>query len=80
MTLVPCRLGPGRLILAAQSTEDACESTIKGTHRRGTTMTDLKAGMRLRCVNGDTEIIIISPPEPGIVITCHGEPMVPKEA
>jgi hypothetical protein len=35
--------------------------------------------MRLRCVNGDTEIIIISPPEPDAVITCHGEPMVPIE-
>ncbi len=35
--------------------------------------------MRLRCVNGDTEIILINPPEPDAVITCHGEPMVPIE-
>jgi hypothetical protein len=42
-------------------------------------MVELRTGMRLRCVNGDTEVLVIRAPQPDAVIMCGGAPMVPIE-
>jgi hypothetical protein len=42
-------------------------------------MVELRAGMRLRSVNGDTEVIVIRAPQADAVIMCGDAPMVPLE-
>jgi hypothetical protein len=43
-------------------------------------MTDLAPGKRLRSNVGDTEIIVVRPPETPVELSCGGQPMIASPA